>query len=111
MDNPQSILTFSDIRAGDRVKVIAKCVDFSFFYEETGVVTRNSHKYLGIIVKFDKPRKFRDGTVEVDFNFNPTDLEIVEKRFIDKEPVQLTKENIERLLGYKIEIIQSEEGE
>ena len=86
----QSKLSFADISAGDKVKIVAECVDFNFFYGETGVVIRNPHTYLGINVKFDKPRHFRDGTIQTDFNFNPTDLELVDKR---PSEVEVNKES------------------
>ena len=70
--------TFFDFPPGTRVKVIVPCCDFSFFYEETGVVADVKHEYLGIRVEFDEPRKFEDGTLQTGFNFNPEDLYILE---------------------------------
>lgn len=66
--------TFDDFNVGTRVKVTVPCVDFHFFNGETGMVIKNSGRYLGIIVQFDKPRKFEDGSVQETFNFNPKDL-------------------------------------
>lgn len=87
MKNSQSNCTWDDFPVGTRVKIICDYQDFSFWYGETGVVTENKGYgkgvtdkgfgvcYLGINVKFDKPRHFIDGYIETDFNFNPTDLE------------------------------------
>ena len=61
---------------GIKVKVITPCEDFQFFYGETGAVLKNTGKYLGIQVKFDKPREFKDGTVQYSWNFGPKSLYI-----------------------------------
>ena len=62
---------FSDFPVGCAVQIICVCQDFTFFSgEETGVVVENSGKYLGIIVKFDKPFNKHYDT----FNFAPDDL-------------------------------------
>lgn len=65
---------FDDFRVGDKVKVITPAQDCYFFWGEKGTVISNSGKYLGIRVEFDKPRKFEDGYVQKDFNFEPSDL-------------------------------------
>jgi hypothetical protein len=65
---------FADFPVGTRVQIITPSQDFYFFYDETGVVTENKNSYLGIIVTFDKPRKFEDGYIQKSFNFNPEDL-------------------------------------
>lgn len=65
---------YEDFNIGDNVKIITPCQDFYFFYEENGKVIKNSHKYLGIKVKFDKPREFKNGYIQTEFNFNPEDL-------------------------------------
>jgi hypothetical protein len=62
-----------------RVVVISPCVDFTFFYNEKGVVIKSTNEYFGIRVKFDKPRYYADGTILYDFNFNPEDLKVIEK--------------------------------
>lgn len=59
---------------GTRVQVVTPCQDFCFFYEETGVVTKNTGQYLGITVTFDEPREFSDGTTQTCFGFAPDDL-------------------------------------
>ncbi len=69
--------TFEDFPIGSKVWVICACQDFNFFdpsHNLTGRVIENHGKYLGIIVKFDKPRLFEDGSVQKDFNFAPDDL-------------------------------------
>lgn len=71
---------YSDFSVGMAVQIIVPCQDFYFFYDETGVVVSNSGEYLGIRVKFDKPRKFEDGHVQESFNFEPQDLLILKQR-------------------------------
>lgn len=66
--------TFDDFPVGTPVEVVAKGVDFYFFYRETGKVIKNNGGYLGIIVEFDEPRHFENGYVQTKFNFNPHDL-------------------------------------
>ena len=66
--------TFSDFKIGDKVKIITPAQDFYFFFGETGKVTKNTGKYLGITVEFDKPRHFEDGCIQKEFNFEPQDL-------------------------------------
>lgn len=66
--------TFADFPVGTPVKVICKAQDFCFFFGETGKVIRNNGKYLGIIVKFDEPRRYESGHVQETFNFAPSDL-------------------------------------
>lgn len=65
---------FADFPVGEKVKIICACQDFNFFDSETGTVIDNSGKYLGIIVKFDTPRRFKGGHIQKDFNFAPQDL-------------------------------------
>ena len=60
---------------GMKVKVISPAVDFYYFRGETGTVIENSGRYLGIIVRFDEPRRFKDGGTQEQFNFNYYDLE------------------------------------
>ena len=76
MNNPKTNFTFDDFPVGRRVKVVSKCVDFYFWYGETGTVTKNKGRYLGITVKLDKPRHFDDDSiyVQTEFNFNPDNL-------------------------------------
>jgi hypothetical protein len=64
---------YSDFPVGSRVQVICVMQDMSAFSgDETGIVVENSGKYLGIIVKFDKPRHYET------FNFAPDDLVLLE---------------------------------
>lgn len=65
---------FADFPVGTDVKIISHCVDMHFFYGEFGKVTENREEYLGITVEFDKPRKFKGGWTQNDFNFGPSDL-------------------------------------
>lgn len=70
---------FEDFRIGTRVRVDTNHEDFYFFNKtETGVVIRNHYGYLGIIVKFDKPRHFENGCIQTEFNFNPESLIVLE---------------------------------
>lgn len=62
---------------GTRVRITCKWQDFNAFFGETGKVVRNAHRYLHIIVRFDEPRHFVDGTVQYEFGFEPDDLEIL----------------------------------
>ena len=67
--------TFDMFPVGSKVKIICICQDFNFFDgNETGEVIKNDKEYLSIIVKFDEPRHFKDGSVQKDFGFNPEDL-------------------------------------
>ncbi len=95
--------TFDDFPIGTKVKVITKCEDFTFFYGETGKVIRNSGQYLGICVRFDKPRHFKDGHVQTAFNFNPSSLYIdnkerkrIKKQKEKKELEEYQKQKSER---------------
>ena len=65
---------YADFLIGTEVKIIVPCQDFSFFYGETGTVIRNEGRYLSIIVEFHKPRKFKGGHIQKEFNFKPEDL-------------------------------------
>lgn len=78
MNNPISKHTdYHDFPVGTKVRIVSKVVDFCFFYGETGIVTRNSGQYLGIVVRFDEVRNFSDGTKQLDFNFCPQNLELI----------------------------------
>lgn len=71
---------YTDFPVGTKVKIICKAQDSYFFKgDETGIVTKNTGRYLGIIVKFDKPRHFEHGYIQKDFNFEPNDLIITEE--------------------------------
>jgi hypothetical protein len=74
MDNYKSNCDYDDLPVGTQVKVITHYQDCYFFYGETGRVTQNSGQYLGINVKFDKPRRFEGGYIQYGFNFQPHDL-------------------------------------
>lgn len=74
--------TFDNLPIGTRVKIVSKWVDFYPFWEEVGTVCENKHGYLGVIVRFDEPRQFKDWWdedvyIQEVFNFNPEDLEII----------------------------------
>lgn len=66
--------TYDMFPVGTKVKIISPCVDFIFFYGETGVVIENKRSYLGITVQFDEDRVFEDGYRQTSFSFNPKDL-------------------------------------
>lgn len=67
--------TYDMFPVGTHVQVITKGQDQHFFKgSETGTVIRNLGRYLGIIVAFDEARKFEDGFIQKDFNFEPSDL-------------------------------------
>jgi len=72
--------TFKMFPIGTKVQIITPAQDFNFFYDETGIVVRNSERYLGITIKFDSPRHFKDGYIQKEFNFDPSDLIILEKK-------------------------------
>ena len=74
MEDIRSKYDFKDFPEGIRVVVITPIEDFSFFHHDHGVVTKNTHEYLGVSVKFDNPREFKDGYVQVGFNFHPYHL-------------------------------------
>lgn len=63
---------------GTPVMVICHGQDHHFFYNETGRVTESRNSYLGITVKFDKPRRFDDKVVQNGFSFQPDDLVRIE---------------------------------
>lgn len=71
-------LTFADLPVGARVRVAVSMEDFYFFRGETGTVIKNKGTYLGVIVRFDKPRLFEDGSVQEWFNFNPHSLALLD---------------------------------
>lgn len=66
--------TFEDFPVSTQVKIISPFVDHHFFYGETGEVIENTSDYLGIRVKFDKPRHYEGGAIQKSFQFNPKDL-------------------------------------
>lgn len=82
---------------GMRVKVISPMVDFYAFRGETGTVESNSGGYLGIIVRFDEPRRFNNGHVQEWFNFNYYDLEPL-RPAADANPVREAVQERERML-------------
>ena len=65
--------TYGDFNVGDRVKIICLFQDMMAFPTKTSlkatIVKNQLYKYLGIIVKFDKPYKGLET-----FGFNPDDL-------------------------------------
>jgi len=94
--------TFDDFPVGTRVKVACALQDFYFFYEETGTVIENTHDYLGILVEFDKPRHFKGGAIQKDFNFAPDDLCVLKT----KNKCSMCKKCGEEL--YRIECLYSD---
>ena len=70
--------TYHDFMVGTHVKIIVPCQDYYFFWGETGKVIKNTKRYLGICVEFDKPRKFQDGYVQKSFGFEPDDLIVLD---------------------------------
>jgi hypothetical protein len=79
----------SDFPIGSKVKIVAVCRDFHFWYGETGTVIENKGvgSYIGITVKLDKPRVYEAGSWPDDkeqvmetFNFEPEDLRLIKKR-------------------------------
>lgn len=77
-DDPDARQKTEAFEIGMRVKVISPLVDFYAFRGETGTVIENSGGYLGIIVRFDEPRRFKHGGVQQQFNFNYYDLEMLQ---------------------------------
>jgi len=82
MNNPTTNTKFEDVPIGTRVQVVSHCVDFHFFYGETGVVTKAEDRYLGIKVRFDRPQKFKcvgsDEIYEKEWhNFHPKNLKVI----------------------------------
>lgn len=66
---------------GTPVQIICVAQDFNFFTgNETGIVTRNDGKGSMIIVKFDEPRQFEGGYIQKEFNFQPDDLRLLNKK-------------------------------
>ena len=72
--------TFDMLPVGSRVKIICLFCDFQFFFGETGEVIQCCDRYLGIRVKFDQPRHFEDGYIQTIFNFNPSDLFLLDSQ-------------------------------
>lgn len=69
---------YEDFPAGSRVRVSTFHQDGYFFRTtETGVVQKNTGRYLGIRVKFDEPMEFEDGWVKYDHGFDPGDLRLI----------------------------------
>ncbi len=93
----RSKLTFADLPVGARVRVVTPCEDFYFFYGETGTVIENKGTYLGVIVRFDKPRLFEDGSVQEWFNFNPHSLERLPEQGGLWEELWMGREQEERM--------------
>ena len=77
--------TYDMFPVGTKVKIITHGQDMTFFYGETGKVTRNTGGYLGIKVKFDEPRKARAWEGQTEFSFEPKDLYIWDKRDTGKK--------------------------
>jgi hypothetical protein len=77
----RSKCTKDDFRVGTPVVVVAECVDFYFFFRDTGVVTHIAQRdHLPISVWFDEPRCMYGGDyVQKEFNFDPEDLKIRKK--------------------------------
>jgi len=72
--------TFNMFPIGTKVQVITLGQDHNFFDgTETGIVIKNSGRYLGIMIKFDNPRHFSDKYIQKEFNFEPNDLIVLEK--------------------------------
>jgi hypothetical protein len=90
--------TYNDFPVGTRVKVICICQDHYFFKgNETGIVIKNNHNYLGIIIKFDKPRHFEGGYVQKEFNFSPKDLIREEEEKMEKILIVLERTDVEEI--------------
>lgn len=75
---PVQMGDFAAFPVGTRVTVATRMQDHHFFrIGEPGIVIRNSGRYLGVIVSFDRPWTCDHGHYRhlVDtFNFNPVDL-------------------------------------
>lgn len=94
---------YSDFPVGTKVQIVTPYQDSSFFYGETGHVIRNEGGYLGIIVEFDRPRRFTDGSVQESFNFEPGDLIIRGGRERLYEGGGFLREEAPRLLDWEEE--------
>jgi ribosomal protein L21E len=94
---PDGLPEYKDFKVGDRVQVITPCQDHRFFFDQTGVVTKNSGKYLGISVSFDVPMEYEDGYILREYNFEPGDL-VKLKKNPDAEAflAQCLKENFNK---------------
>jgi hypothetical protein len=84
---------YSDFPVGTKVKIICPYQDSYFFYGETGTVTKNEGRYLGINIEFDEPRHFEGGYIQTGFNFNPKDLQSLDL-VIDIEKDKLETEDM-----------------
>jgi hypothetical protein len=111
----ESKCTFADFPIGRRVQIVTPCEDFTFFYDETGVVVNNTGKYLGISVKLDEPRHYKDGTIMHAFNFNPKSLIPLETIYnvevsIGTMKTFMTKEDYKFLAGIPAKHLLNELG-
>ena len=105
MNNPQNPQSkHEDFPIGSHVKIICNVCDHYFFYRETGVVKQNTGKYLGICVQFDEPRKFRDGQIQFDFNFNPADLELITEKSEKEKLVDEARKYVSENTGREADI-------
>ena len=93
--------TYDMFPVGTRVQVITKGQDMYFFAgTETGVIIKNTTKYLGIIVQFDEPRKFKDGHVQTTFGFLPSDLIVLKDTNIPNKKLHTYSSNGRKLLRH-----------
>jgi hypothetical protein len=74
--------THDDMPVGTLVAIMNPCVDFTCFKPgETGMVVRNTGKYLGVEVRLDQPYylQHHDGGKHFVTShwFNPTDLQVL----------------------------------
>ncbi|MFQ5834353.1 MAG: hypothetical protein ACE5HR_00310 [bacterium] len=66
---------YEDFPVGTKVRIITPYSDCCFFWEyQTGVVTKNTRRYLGIEVTFDIPMEFKDGYIKYNHGFSPEQL-------------------------------------
>lgn len=74
--------TYDMFPVGTKVKVICVCQDFTFFFPETepltGIVVKNTGKYLGICVRWDEIRRYEGGYNQRTFNFMPDDMIVLQ---------------------------------
>jgi hypothetical protein len=110
--------TFDDYPIGQRVRLRTVCEDFTFFEgNETGKVIKNTGKYLGITVQFDKQLHYRDGSTLDSFNFNPTSLEPInnkekEMRYEIVDKMQTFKDVVDgKIDEADIEVVNFGQGE
>ncbi len=79
----RTLYTSDDFPVGQNVRVMTPCSDFFIFAPGkcSGIVTENTGRYLGIIVRFDTPIRVKGGRgvfLKTDHNFHPHDLAPVE---------------------------------